>query len=74
MRALVRIQLAAPAINIIMSNVIQLEPYRLKRQQLNTVSSVISLFTFFVDLFVHYIVNPILAVRETIRQKRIVVI
>ena len=57
-----------------MSNVIQLEPYRIKRQQLNTVSNVLSLFTFFVELFIQYVINPIIAVRETIRQKRIVVI
>lgn len=57
-----------------MSNVIQLEPYRAKRQQLNIVSNVISLFTFFAELFIQYIVNPIVAVRETIRQKRIVVV
>jgi hypothetical protein len=57
-----------------MSNVIQLEPYRAKRQQLNTVSNVLSLFTFFVELFIQYVINPIVAVRETIRQKRIVVV
>lgn len=57
-----------------MSNVIQLEPYRAKRLQLNIVSKVVSLFTFFAELFMQYIVNPIIAVRETIRQKRIVVV
>lgn len=57
-----------------MSNVIQLEPYRLKRQQLNTISSAVSLFVFFVELFIQYVINPIVAVRETILQKRIVII
>jgi hypothetical protein len=57
-----------------MSNIIQLEPYRAKRQQLNVVSKVVSLFTFFFELFMQYVVNPLVAVRETIRQKRIVVI
>jgi len=57
-----------------MSNIIQLEPYRAKRQQLNVVSKVVSLFTFFFELFMQYVVNPFVAVRETIRQKRIVVI
>lgn len=57
-----------------MSNVINFQEYKLKQQRLLIVNSVFEVVNYLIDVFLHYVVYPIIAVRETILQKRIVVV
>lgn len=57
-----------------MSNVINFHEYKLKQERISVVESMFNIVNYLIDVFLHYVVYPIIAVRETILQKRIVVV
>ena len=57
-----------------MTNVINLNEYKLKRQVKTAVQHVCDFLLYFVNLFITYIVNPTIAATVTVQRKRITVI
>ena len=57
-----------------MTNVINLNEYKLKRQVKTVVQSVCDIMLYFVNLFITYIINPTIAATATVQRKRVVVI